>query len=476
MARSIRRYVLWLFMLTGCSSQPFCDFQDTAPIIVLPVPDNVSGGYGWGSIMVPMSWEVEGNERDHVAVAGGPGSQIEVFNLADGAEMNVGNSQVLTAICDRDDADDEDSTCYDRLPGAGLAYRSRWDDGENCLAVGFAGHDSTPSGFAFWCANGTRHRRQSFLITLEHEVRDLAHVLDPEERMFISTDRALYMLEGDATNVVRLLWDYEGLPHQSGPMDDLSVMQTEESPNGHLVAIGFANDRSVVVAELYPPAEGESDGTLVPRACVTVDEPNFGTKVLLTALEPDGEPYLLAGSRWGTENRVDAMHIFELDLSVAPEDVSCVSESWLTLSCPGEGEMPDDGSDIVCPSDDRTGFGTSFDVGDIDDTEEYELIVGCPGCEADGMREAGAAFVYRPLREGDEILAGLTDSGDGRGGAQLGVGVGIVEVGDRQEPLISAQGERTILMFLCTGVGDASPEWDSPTTEQGTFDDPRCRD
>ena len=47
MARTIRRYFIWAVMLMGCSSQPFCDFHDTAPIIGLDVPDNVASQYGW---------------------------------------------------------------------------------------------------------------------------------------------------------------------------------------------------------------------------------------------------------------------------------------------------------------------------------------------------------------------------------------------------------------------------------------------
>ena len=125
----------------------------------------------------------------------------------------------------------------------------------------------------------------------------------------------------------------------------------------------------------------------------------------------------------------------------------------------------------------ESGFGAALDVGNIDDTEDLEVIVGCPGCEADGYEEAGAAFVYRPSSpiSGTDVLAVLVDSIEDRGNHRLGSGVLIAQVGDRPEPILAAPGVERLLMFLCTGVGDAPPLWDSPYSEGGSLEDRRCR-
>lgn len=471
MARTTRRILVWTVMLAGCSSQPFCDFHDTAPIVALPVPDEVSSAWGWGTVMIPVSWMEGEHARDFVAAAGGPHSQTEVIQVAEEGELLLASNPLLSGICDREEAEDEESDCYERHAGVGLAYRSEWDnsDGENCIAIGMQGHDRD-GGLGFWCASGTRHRRQAFLLTLPNQVRAVTYVMAPRERIFVGTARSLQLLDGDSQAFAQVVWDYDGLPNQDDPVDGLDTLEAPEVDSGYLLAVGIWGRQQVLIAEVTSPLEGESEAPLTPRACISRDEPGFGSLVKLERLEPDGAPVLIAGDRSATEGRAEAVHIFELDLEVAPEDVECLADEPLwTLEC---GEI--EGSPVLCP-DQGSGFGLSVDVGDIDDTDEYEVLVGCPGCSADGYSSAGAGFVFRPAREGEAPLATLTDSSEDRDDAELGAGVGMIPVGDRVEPVLAAPGERSLLMFLCTGVGDAPPEWDSPTDQAGSLEDPRCR-
>jgi hypothetical protein len=140
----------------------------------------------------------------------------------------------------------------------------------------------------------------------------------------------------------------------------------------------------------------------------------------------------------------------------------------------------DPGADMTvefdCEGDGQnSGFGTSFDVGDLDDTPEYEVLVGSPGAQADGFDRAGAAFLFRPARDGADVLAALVDSGDDRQDAQLGAGVAIVPMGERAEAVVAEPGEISLLLFLCTGVGDEAPGWDSPLSRTNSLEDARCR-
>jgi hypothetical protein len=482
MTRDLRRFLPWLVMLVGCSSQPFCDFQDTAPIVALPVPDSANSA-GWGRVMVPMSFEENGVVRDCVA-ATGPLSQTEVFQLAADGELSVERLANLSEICTRNDSEnDETSTCYQRHPGVGLALRSVWRTGESCIGVGMAGAESD-AGIGFWCALGDRHLQddRSF-VPVEFEVRAVASVAGPTERIFIGTERSLHVLEGDATEAVRALWPEEDrFPARGSAIDAVSAMQveTDEAATGQLVAVGFPelDTPAVLIGEVIPPAEGEETATLTPRACITVEEPGFGSVLKLARLEPGGPPVLLAGSLWSYEGREPAVHIFDLDLAAAPEDVACEqADPTLSLRCgpvSGADPAPDPTVDVDCTGE-GSGFGTSFDVGDLDDTPAYEVVVGSPGATADGFARAGAAFVFRPARDDADVLAALVDSGDERQDAQLGDGVAVVPVGDRAEPVIAEPGQSSLLLFLCTGVGDAAPGWDSPLSATNSLEDPRCR-
>jgi catechol 2,3-dioxygenase-like lactoylglutathione lyase family enzyme len=488
MARDLRRFVPWLIMLVGCSSQPFCDFQDTASTVALPVPSGVASPYGWGTVLMPLSFEEGGVQRDCVVSAGGPPSQTETVVLARDGEVVVERLATLSDICTRSDFTSapptgvDPDTCYERHPGAGLALRSEWRGGQSCVAVGMAGHDRG-GGVAFWCAQGDRHHDEdgSFL-ALEYEVRTLTHLLQPVERIFVGTAHSLYLLDGDSDSLVTVLWpdDDERFPPQGAAVDALSAMEVDEAEadSGALLAAGMPDRRLVLIGEVASPASGEETATLTPRACIAVDEDGFGSAVKLARLEPGGPPVLLAGSRWSYEGREPAVHVFDLDLDAAPADVACdAAEPRLSLRCgPVSGADPgaDDGADVDCEVA-GSGFGTSFDVGDIDDTPELEVVVGSPGATADGFERAGAAFVFRPARNGEDVLAALVDSGDDRQDAQLGAGVLVAPVGDRAEPVIASPGEPGLYLFLCTGVGDAPPGWDSPLDDGNSLEDARCR-
>lgn len=482
MTRDLRRSLPWLVMLVGCSSQPFCDFQDTAPIVALPVPDSAHTA-GWGRVMVPMRFEENGVVRDCVA-ATGPISQTEVFQLAVDGELAVERLANLSELCTRDDSEnDSASTCYQRHPGVGLAVRSAWRDGESCVGVGMAGAERE-AGVGFWCALGDRHlQNDRSFVPVEFGVRALASLAGPTERIFIGTERSLHVLEGDATEAVRVLWpDDDRFPVRGAAVAALSAMQveTDEAATGQLVAVGFPEIAApaVLVGEVIPPAAGEETATLTPRACIAVEEAGFGSALKLARLVPGGPPVLLAGSLWSYEGREPAVHIFDLDLAAAPGDVACEpAEPALSLRC-GPVSGADRGADLTVDVDcsgDGSGFGTSFDVGDLDDTPELEVVVGSPGATADGFVRAGAAFVFRPARDGADVLAALVDSGDDREEAQLGDGVAVVPVGDRLEPLLTEPGQSSLLLFLCTGVGDGAPGWDSPLSATNSLEDPRCR-
>lgn len=482
MTRCLRRYLAWLVLLMGCTSQPFCDFHDTAPIVVLPIPDSYTSGGAFGSVMLPLRMNHPDTDQlgDYIAVTAGPGSQVEVIRVALSDELTLTRSPPLSGICDNEAMGDELSTCYERRSGAGLAYRSTWEDGEQCLAVGMHGHDRG-AGVGFWCALGTQHERGEegfFMSTLGGlRVLTLSHLTAPAERIFIGTEHSLQLLDGSQRSIDRVVWaSGGGMPTDEDDVTVMSAFVTNEVDAGYLLAIGYPAQRTVLIASVASDANGDDEAELTPHACISGSAPGFGSVIELTQLRPGGPVLLLTGIAWEFRDEVSnpEVGIYELDLREPPDTVTCASpEPWRTLACdPTLAEV----EGVDC-SVDASGFGAAIDVGDIDDTEEFEVIVGCPGCTADGYDAAGAGFVYRPAAPDDDtnVLAVLVDSIEDRGNHRLGAGVLMAQVGDRVEPVLAAPGATRLLMFLCTGLGTAPPLWDSPYSEGGSLEDQRCR-
>lgn len=467
-----RRTLIWTVMLAGCSSQPFCEFHDTAPILVLPTDDDTSAGDGYGINMIAFTvTEQDGVVRDYVAANGGPGSQTDAYRLAEDGAISVARSATLAEICDREETDDTESTCHERSAGSALAFRSEWNnDGYQCLAVGMAGNDLGP-GVGFWCNEGMNHLRGgSYFRAFNSPVQAMAHIDDPTERLFVGTSNSFHLLDGDTESFVEIEWTGTGLPSTTNSIEALSTLDVSDQPQGYLVAAGMPDNRMVLIGSVVSPGTPGDNATLIPRACIAVDEPGFGSTIELARLEPNGDPMLLAGSKWGIHNRSDAVYIFDIDLDVDPVDVECLTPSPVhTLEC---GNI--DGVDADCSVND-SGFGTAFAIGDLDDTDEFEVVVGSPGARSEGYDRAGAVYIFRPARDGAELQNVLIDSGEDRGQFRLGEGVAIVLVGDRNELIVASPGEIGLLVFFCSGVGDNPPLWDKPTNRGNSLEDARCR-
>lgn len=487
MNRYARRYLVWLVLLMGCTSQPFCDFRDTAPIVVIPTPENYTGGGNYGSVMVPLFIEEEGQDEpnDYVAVTAGKNSQVEVVRLSRGEDLDIVRSTRLSNICDDEDLDDERSTCYQRLPGAGLAYRSWWgnsltdpDRGEECVAVGMAGRDQAP-GLGFWCAQGTRHQRQAFFLATpqRREVKTLGHVLRPEERLFVGTEEGLFLLDHEAVTLDRVIWEAGGdLPSQNAPVEVISTFATDAVDAGYLVALGFPEQGRVLVGSVASDDDADDNAVLTPYDCIAMDLAGFGSVVELNRLSPDGDPVLLTGIDWEHREEVPnpEVWIFDLELDGDPTDVTCRSPVPAhTLAC-DNSVAEDAGLDVDCEVQ-PSGFGAAISVGNIDDTPANEVIIGAPGARADGFDRAGAGYVFRPSVDGRNALAVLIDSVEERGGHRLGAGVLVAPVGGRDEVIMAAPGDLRLVMFLCTGVGNSAPLWDSPYDANASWEDRRCR-
>ncbi len=482
MTRMLRRYFIWPVLLMGCTSQGFCDFEESAPIVVLPSPDHYASGGDYGSIMVSLELDHPDVEQtgDYVGATAGGGSQVEVFRVALGPDLvEPIRSAQLQGICETEDQEDEESTCWERRPGVGLGYRSGWDDGEQCVAVGMGGHDRG-SGVGFWCAMGTRHRREAFFLSSlnDHEILTMTHMIRPVERIFTGTEHSLQMLDGDAQAFDRVTWEAgDELPTQAHEVEALSTMETDAVPAGYLLAIGYPDERQVLIGSVASDDDGDGNAELTPAACISMDTIGFGSVVKLAELSPGSGPVLITGIAWGYRNEVSSpqVHIFELDLTVDPADVTCTTPdpTW-SLGCDNQ-IAEDEGVDVNCDVD-ASGFGSALDVGNIDDTAALELVIGCPGANAQGFDAAGAGYVYRPATDGTAALQVLIDSGDSRDDDRLGSGVLVAPVGDRDEPVLAAPGDTRLLMFLCTGLGTEPPLWDSPYYTSNSLEDPRCRD
>jgi hypothetical protein len=413
---------------------------------------------------------------DVVVVSSGAGTQTAGIRLGLAGELAIEALRPWALLCDQEDLSDEESSCFERLPGQALATYSTWFDGSNCLALGMAG-DERPGGVGFWCATGTRHRREhQFFLSLDSDTERLTTletIKEPTERLLLGTSRGLYVYEGDgsAANATRVTWSTTGLPPATGEVAALSA-HTAPVSTGALVAVAYADDNQgqVVVGEIGAIDTTANEAPFLARWCLTGTTPGFGTVTKLARLEQEGEVHLLVSASGLVPNREESVRIYALELATSEADVQCEEHPpWVTLTCADV-----DGADVDCQVDDSD-FGTALDVGNLDDTPEYEVVVGCPGATADGFPQAGAGYIFRPARDGAEALEVLVDSGEKRDNNRLGAGLVVAPIGGRGEPVLASPGERSLLLFLCSGVGDAAPLWDSPLGNDGTWEDQRCR-
>src|SRR5690606_20593660 len=186
-----------------------------------------------------------------------------------------------------------------------------------------------------------------------------------------------------------------------------------------------------------------------------VDGPaGFGGALALGDLTGEGEPELVVGQSLGAPGRADAASIFPLAGFVAGAGCAARDDSddpaGETLACPDELGVSCAGS----------GFGSALAIGDVNADMLGDLLVGAPLATLGDAEGAGAAFLFAGELGGvasaisDEYTL-LVDS-QPNAGAHVGTAVAMavshlgVSAPTRTEPVVSAPGERKLLVFLCT--------------------------
>jgi len=139
---------------------------------------------------------------------------------------------------------------------------------------------------------------------------------------------------------------------------------------------------------------------------------------------------------------------------------------------PGEGDL-----DVECEEDCE--FGTTLVAGDIaTDVNGMELVVGAPGAEVDGVKEAGAIYIYSTgdgYRSAVELSGQVSDSTP-EGGHRFGGGLAVAPMAGRNELLVGVTGKGQVVIAFCTGVGtDIEEGGDITTNASGSLVSTRCR-
>lgn len=233
-------------------------------------------------------------------------------------------------------------------------------------------------------------------------------------------------------------------------------------------ALGLSDASLVVVAQGSPfrlvalaVGRDPASAALVGRSVACVDGLGGGLTLAAADVSGDGVPEIFFSEESGTTLMHDGVRMLRLGGAGA---VGCGD--------PGTADDPATTA-LACPADDRVdcaGFGAALAAGDLDADGDADVLVGAPDSDVDGVRAAGAVFVFSGERDGfgEVHVSALVDSHP-RADDRLGVAVGTVTTGlgatPREEPVVAAGGfgadggTSRLLIFLCSGIpGDSAAD------------------
>ncbi len=436
------------FTLGGCNPFAFDDLRDEASTRVVEPPT----GYpisGFGRVLATYSGTLSGQQVSRLGMTAGPDSPLRVYAGWNGSEIDL--NEPLSDGC---------NNTGDCGSGSGAAL----------------------AGFATW-QTGTANEEQVCLLVTSPNVGELRvrcessgnvnqTLTGPTGGLFGAT--ALGIDDASSVGVAILGAPEEQgkgalyrLPDGSGPVTldvtdsaiptggklGSSLAVWTEDPDHVWVASGAPEASRVVVLRLEH--DGMGNVTSQVRSCIDSSSTAYGTTLAWGDLDGDDKPELLVGSKSTAENRLQGVHVFTG--SDVPQTEGC--QDW--GSEPLLIECIDDLEQVGCTNN---GFGGAVASGDVNADGLDDVLIGAPFATVEGRENAGATYIVAGNTGAlDTSSMGLLAHSSPEKGDMVGSHIAMLKtnLGDgntpRSEPVVSAPGRSSALVFLCTNVAGDDP-------------------
>ncbi len=457
-------------LVCGCSFFNFFGYEEDTGLHVIERPKGYDNAK-FGIELAPTSTP----ESDIFAVSAGRGHPTLFYRLSDSGDLVDVLDPMKQYLADSSDVTDVRSSGT----GASLAGLPHWGSGSRgCVAIG----EPDANKVVINCEPG--NSKKGITLSDEQEFgHELAAIRPVEGGYWLLAAAAQY-------NV----WVYSNHERPDRNHSEAFIARTEggarageviEIAGGRLderffVAVATFNEKSSRY-QVYIFVQREAHSKEVNQvACIEHSkEPGFGGAMTTGDLDGDNKDELIvsAGQMADRENKVYIYDVAELVPAPDATDVvdTCVvpdSIEHAAVLQPGEGDL-----DVEC--EENCDFGTTLVVGDIaTDVDGMELVVGAPGAVVDGVKEAGAVYIYST---GDGYgstveLAGQISDSTPEGGHRFGGGLAVAPMAGRNELLVGVTGKGQVIIAFCTGVGtDIEEGGDITTNASGSLVSTRCR-
>ncbi|MEZ4370920.1 MAG: FG-GAP repeat protein [Polyangiaceae bacterium] len=431
----------------ACSWSRYDDLQDNAPVLLLKKPDKLKNGFG-----ISLAF-ASSDAGSRVLVAGAPYlSRGAAFNIAGNQDAKVDASD--TGFCD---AGEGSNLCYmaDQVAGIGLARAPGGTSGtilDLCFVLG-VGEAANGAGLLVRCLDQTE-----YALGVPDGVKNA--LVDPVlqsgegQPVYLAADKdsQASVIAGAPGQTPPLAWFYppdsmtpiELLPSANDPSYG-SAVASLRVPDGRVLAVGAPNENHVY---LFHWKTGETAARLV--GCLGGPE-NFGRALAAGRVNAGDETDELVVADSVNVHVFDGSKLAGLPAVATPScSLASLPEATLlaSFSC---------GSDASVTGCEKSDFGASLEVADLDADGDGEVIVGAPRMTVREQGSAGAVLVYdaegdRPFLLSDVLFLSSAEEGD-----RLGSSLAIGRTGGQEFVIAGAPGnEKTAMMFcskFSTGLG-----------------------
>lgn len=466
-------------LLAGCTARDFFGYRDDAPLHAIERPGDFPT-VTFGAQIAPTYLRGSDETADLLAVSGGRATPTVIYRLSSGGD--------LVDVADPWDEYllDDTAAAKDSGSGASLAGLPTWAHPEaggvvirtGCVATG----EPKAASVHVYCTEDGEELDIPGAWAGAGATSDFGRAIAAIPPL----GAANWLLAVASERSVTVFGSASAADH-SEPAFPTSG-GAEVSPITEIAAGALSDGRFFVAAATSDEANGvpprlhlfaqaaPGSPRLVQVACVDrPGEPGFGGSLAAGDLDRDGDDELIA-SAGAQASRVDAVYVWDVPALEAAAPV-CAGDAPppAATAVPGDGPL-----DIECAEGEGCGFGEALAVGDIatDDTGP-ELLVGAPGAAVDGVKRAGAVYVFRGaelMAAGSAAPAGrVADSAPERG-QEFGGGLAAAPMAGRLELVVGAVGKGTVFVAYCTGVGeDIEAGADVTRNASGKLVSTRCR-
>jgi hypothetical protein len=420
--------VLLVLLSCACTWGKFDEAEDSAPVVSLEKPDDLTAGFG-----VSLS-PVTSNDQVRLLVGGppsaSPAASYDISRLGD---------PIIDALdsgyCSRED------NCFLAAQPAGIPLLAFTEEPrELCFALGLHRSQSGSRGVLVRCTD-----RSSVTLGVPPLVDErlegvlAAGVGGSIRTVFDSDERPVPALAG-ATSDGGFAWVYA-----AGTADPLPLVPAgDDSSYGEQVAV-LSTASGGVVAVAAPDQNHvwlfRDDAQ--PIGCLSGAE-GFGRALSAGIVDADADEDLVVAD----DNNVsvfDGAALASLPVSSTADCAGAALPEGGLIAAFGCGSTADVSR---CPG----GFGESLAVGDLDGDGDGEIAVGAPELAVRGTSRAGAVLIYDVEPEAPNSLAEARFIASAASGDRLGTAVALPRIGENSVIAAGAPGAGKTLLFYCSAL------------------------